>query len=609
MNPKKVKYGLLSVFLALSIKNYSEERLIIVNEGMWQTDNGRLTYFEDGEIISNEWFRDINGTKLGDTPNDIIQVNDNLIAIALNWSNIIQFINTEGEAIAATEDIPNNRKLASDGSFVYATSYGHETVVNGQTKKFEKGFVAKIDISSFHVTDACEVGYEPEGIAFYKGYLFIANTGGYAFQENHDYESTVSVVEANTMKIVRTIDTGHINLYGKMSQSGKYLCINSTGDYYSTNSATIIMDCDAVLQGLPNNQCFRTIDFSSSYNSTDIDGNFIIIGSSFSFLTGEYKFTYFKIFPEEFIESEGVEGLEENLPGSIADDFTKMSMPYGVYVNPYTGYIYGTDAGQYTGAGSLYQWSPEGELIGVYKTYINPAHFLALPPTDQTEKDPENQEENPLPDNNLQDNTDDYPSIDKDSNDKDDPDQEKPGEKLPDDDNQYPEKDNNEKPNDTKPDTNTSESPGNDDEKPGNGSSLENSGQTGTPDKDTEEPSADQGGTVDNNHSVSDNKEPNEDQPSIEDKEGEDKETDETGNGEIDSSKPGEDNNTDFDEEIDPGFSHPSDEENNAVDCIEIEELDATPYYDLNGHKVLHPSYGKIYIHKGKKIIFKPFNQ
>ena len=57
-----------------------------------------------------------------------------------------------------------------------------------------------------------------------------------------------------------------------------------------------------------------------------------------------------------------------------------MNQPYGIYVNPYTGYIYGTDAGSFEGAGYLYLWTPEGQLINKYKVYINPGHFLALPP-------------------------------------------------------------------------------------------------------------------------------------------------------------------------------------------------------------------------------------
>ena len=60
-------------------------------------------------------------------------------------------------------------------------------------------------------------------------------------------------------------------------------------------------------------------------------------------------------------------------------DRTKLSSPYGIYVNPYSGYIYATDAnGDFNSPGRLHQWTPTGEYINNYKIYINPAHFLAL---------------------------------------------------------------------------------------------------------------------------------------------------------------------------------------------------------------------------------------
>ena len=217
------------LLLTLFIYNArAEERIIVLNEGMWQADNGRLTYFENGSVVSNQWFRDKNGRKLGDTPNDIIQVNDDLIAIAINWSNIVQFITPSGYAVAAIEDIPNNRRLCSDGKFVYVTSYGHECATIYGMRYFTRGFVAKIDLSNYRVVATCEVGYEPEGIALYDGRLFVANTGGYAEQEgDHDYETTVSIVNAATMTVEKVIDTHIPNLFGEMSQSGRYLCISS----------------------------------------------------------------------------------------------------------------------------------------------------------------------------------------------------------------------------------------------------------------------------------------------------------------------------------------------------------------------------------------------
>lgn len=380
MKIRNLHLSLIATILMPFMNTKAQEKLIILNEGLWQADNGKVTYFEDRGVVSNEWFRENNGYKLGDTPNDIIQVNDNLIAMAVNWSNIVQFITPQGKAVAATEDVPNNRKLASDGRFVYVTSYGHEVGINGQYKEFEKGFVAKIDVNTFKVTDAVEVGYEPEGIALYEGCLFVANTGGYAFQENHDYETTVSVIDAETMTVLRTVDTGQINLYGKLSQSGQYLCLNSPGDYYETQASTIIFDCKAAIEGKPDEDCYYPIEYAATFNTVDPDGRFYAVGSRYSYYTGEYEFNYIRVNPEELFESGGSDGIDEEFPGTVLDDIKGMSMPYGLYINPYTGYIYATDAASFTAAGKLYQWSPEGELLGTYKVYINPAHFLALPP-------------------------------------------------------------------------------------------------------------------------------------------------------------------------------------------------------------------------------------
>ncbi|MCQ2244113.1 MAG: hypothetical protein MJZ32_07630 [Bacteroidaceae bacterium] len=370
---KKILISIIALTLGC-LTAVCQEKIILLNEGNWQADNAKITYFENGKIVSNQWFRDKNGYKIGDTPNDIIQINDNLIAIAVNWSNIIQFITPEGKAVAATEDVPNNRRLASDGDFVYVTSYGHECGINGSYKEFEKGFVAKIDCKTFKVVDAVEVGYEPEGIALYKGHLFVANSGGYAFQEDHEYESTVNIIDCKTMKIVKTIDTGCVNLYGGMAQSGKYLLINSAGDYYNQAGCSVLMDCEKALNG---ENCFKVLDVVATQSTTNREGQFLVVGSDYSFLIGGYELSYCTINPEEAYANGSV---QQSFPGTIAADIENMKSPYSIYVNPYTGYIYATDASSYADGGKLYQWSPEGELLGTHKVYINPGHFLALPP-------------------------------------------------------------------------------------------------------------------------------------------------------------------------------------------------------------------------------------
>ena len=82
--------------------------------------------------------------------------------------------------------------------------------------------------------------------------------------------------------------------------------------------------------------------------------------------------------------TEGLDGIYEDFPGTVLADIKKIGMPYGLYVNPYTGYIYATDAAGFVEGGTLYQWSPEGKLLGKHGVYINPAHFLALKPDNYT---------------------------------------------------------------------------------------------------------------------------------------------------------------------------------------------------------------------------------
>lgn len=338
------------------------ENLIICNEGNYQSDNGQLSYYDGtAGVLTNKWFRQVNGSKLGDTPNDIIQVNDTLIAIAVNWSNIIQYIHPDGTACGATENVPNNRRMCADGNYLYITSYAHKC--GNQT--FEKGYVAKIDVKTKQVVATCEVGWEPEGVRLYEGKLYVANTGGYAFSENHAYETTVQVVDAETMKSVKTIDTGCINLYGEMSQAGQYLCINSCGDYYNVKPKTVIVDCktDEV----------KTFDFPATYNSTDGDV-FYTVGSEFSYNTSEYVYSIKTINPKTQEVKDGI------FCEAITQKIKEITSPYELYVSPYTKNVYFTDANSYGSAGYLYGYTKEGQpVFAPQKVYVNPAHILALP--------------------------------------------------------------------------------------------------------------------------------------------------------------------------------------------------------------------------------------
>lgn len=340
--------------VVISTPTKTEDKLLILCEGLWGMDNSCISYLDQGTLV-NKWYQKQNPKhRLGDTGNDIIQVNDTLIAISVNWSNIIQYIYPDGRAIAATEDIPNNRKLATDGEYLYCTSYANH------------GYVAKVDVRTKEIVDTCHVGYEPEGIAYYKGRLFVANTGGYSFQEGHEYESTISVIDTQTMKELKRIDTGCINLFGKMSQCGQFICINSCGDYYDVEPKSVVLNMES--------EEFKIFDFPATYNCT-YDGKFYTIGSAFSYNTGEYQYSIHTIsLPSMQVE----EGLAEY--AGAEEVIRQMQSPYGIYISPFSGHLYVSDARSYATNAYVYEFDRQGKLLNrYYLDGLNPAHFLALP--------------------------------------------------------------------------------------------------------------------------------------------------------------------------------------------------------------------------------------
>ena len=230
--------------------------------------------------------------------------------------------------------------------------------------------MAKIDVKTKAVVATCEVGWEPEGVRLYKGMLYVANTGGYAFQEGHDYETTISVVDATTMTLVKNIDMGCINLYSEMSQAGQYLCVNSAGDYYDNPPKTVVLDCET--------DKVTTFGFPCTYNTTD-GKKFYTIGSQFSYNSGDYTWFINTIDPQTMTVTEGI------FNDAITQKIKSLTAPYEIYVSPYTGNVYFTDAQSYASAGDLYGYTADGKaLFGPLEAYINPAHILALKPQTAT---------------------------------------------------------------------------------------------------------------------------------------------------------------------------------------------------------------------------------
>ena len=119
---------------------------------------------------------------------------------------------------------------------------------------------------------------------------------------------------------------------------------------------------------------FWVFDFPATYNCT-YDGKFYTIGSAFSYNTGEYQYSIHTIsLPSMQVE----EGLAEY--AGAEEVIRQMQSPYGIYISPYSGHLYVSDARSYATNGYVFEFDRQGnQLNKYYLDGLNPAHFLALP--------------------------------------------------------------------------------------------------------------------------------------------------------------------------------------------------------------------------------------
>lgn len=330
-----------------TLEQTSDKVVYILNEGGYGQNNASLSRVDLASgAVTNDLFATLNGSPLGDTANDIITTKD-MIIIAVNGSNLIQFCDKDGKAIGQTE-VPSCRKMASDGKYLYVTSYADD------------GTLYKIDMSTYRISGTVKTGYEPEGVAIFNGKVYVANSGGYAYLGTHGYEDTISIIDPETMKESRRVATGKYNLYGAFLQNSKfpqYILVNASGDYMSNPACSFIFDCVS-------EKVVAEFDFPATY-AAQTSGLFYSLGSSFSYET--YAYEYF------------TNKIEVSAGGAIVSPWTlagleDMASPYGIVITS-EGDLFVGDAGDYSTRGSLYRYDSDGQIVSRETVGVCPGHF------------------------------------------------------------------------------------------------------------------------------------------------------------------------------------------------------------------------------------------
>lgn len=232
------------------------DKLFVLNEGGLGANNATLDFlrFSDGLYVTGS-FKKMNpevGAGLGDVGNDIA-VNGDEVWMVINNSGIVEVVSAKNETEIVAVSVPTPRNIAFDGKYAYVTSWagayatytydsgtGYSTITASANPK---GQVYRINLKTKKIEGTVEVGYQPEGIAVYKGKIYVANSGGISSQlaPNYAYDNTVSIIDAKTFQVEKTVEV-QVNLKSVFSDGKGMIYVTTLGNYYDVHSGLYMID-------------------------------------------------------------------------------------------------------------------------------------------------------------------------------------------------------------------------------------------------------------------------------------------------------------------------------------------------------------------------------
>lgn len=327
----------------------------LLNEGNMGSNKASLDFFsyETGKYMRNIYpSRNPDIVKeLGDVGNDLAIYGGKLYAV-INCSHYVEVMDVKTAKHVGSIDILNCRYIAFNEGKAYVSSYAGPVQIDPNARP---GKVVEVDTTSLKVTREVVVGYQPEEMVITGGKLYVANSGGYRFP---NYDTTVSVVDLETFEVINTIDVA-INLHRMTKDRFGRIYVSSRGNYYDVGADVYVIDSNADRLvgnlGIPASEMCISGD---SIYMTSVEWNYTTNRNTVSYTL--YDMAREKIVSHNFI----ADGTDKQI-----------QIPYGIAVNPDTKEVFISDAKDYVTPGTLYCFSPEGNLKWEVTTGDIPAHF------------------------------------------------------------------------------------------------------------------------------------------------------------------------------------------------------------------------------------------
>lgn len=318
----------------------------VLSEGQWTYNNSMLSYYNNstGESSTDFFAKANGGTGLGDTGNDMMIYGSKLY-IVVNESGVVTV--ADAHTGVKITNISFKNGSGANRQPRYVTAYKNKVLVSNWDGK-----VSVIDTASLAIEKDINIGANLEQMAVLGNQLYVVVSGAL----NAVSDSTVSVVDLNTMTETRKITVGYNPGYITSDESGN-LYISCGPDFTGTIKS-------------------RLVKVSTSTNAV-VKVADTAVGRIKYFNGALYAAASYYGVPT--VRKLSTTDFSQESPNFVTDG-AKVVNPYNVNVDPENGDVYISDAKDYKTSGEVFCFDKNGTKKFSFSTSpaINPSTIVFI---------------------------------------------------------------------------------------------------------------------------------------------------------------------------------------------------------------------------------------